>query len=378
MSASSVLHHVRVLEQHGLLAYLGVAFLHQYLWVARHTVPGAEYLSVLAIMASVVVGGYAVGLVVGLVFATVRFLVLSGRDDPVRAARTGREVHSRAYRTPQDAAHLREAGDLIRVVHLTGFLFFGTSAQIADGLRTSVLGVREGACSPRFVVLDLTEVNGVDATAAMGLGRVVQVADGAGAQVVTAGAASEVWAQLEAAGLGRHIPPERRFDTVDAALEHAEDVVLAEAGRHGHVDDPLALLRSSFALPETFAVVQDCMEQVTCAPGEVVVEAGAPGRDLYVVARGRVRVERASGTAGTRVRTLGPGDMLGEGAFYAGRRGAHVHAETEAELHRIDGAQLDRAFANAPEAAADFHRAMARLLSERLGEANRADGALLR
>lgn len=68
------------------------------------------------------------------------------------------------------------------------------------------------------------------------------------------------------------------------------------------------------------------------APGEAIVREGETGTALYVIVRGRVRVEHGSGPASAAVGNLGPGDFFGELALIEDRpRSASVVAVDETE-----------------------------------------------
>lgn len=67
-------------------------------------------------------------------------------------------------------------------------------------------------------------------------------------------------------------------------------------------------------------------------PGETIVREGETGTALYVIARGRVRVERGTGPATAAVGELGPGDFFGELALIEDHpRSATVVAVEETE-----------------------------------------------
>jgi CRP/FNR family transcriptional regulator len=68
------------------------------------------------------------------------------------------------------------------------------------------------------------------------------------------------------------------------------------------------------------------------APGETLVREGDTGTALYVIVRGRVRVERGSGPATAALGELGPGDFFGELALIEDHpRSASVVAVEETE-----------------------------------------------
>lgn len=68
------------------------------------------------------------------------------------------------------------------------------------------------------------------------------------------------------------------------------------------------------------------------SPGDTIVREGDTGTALYVIARGRVRVERGSGPETHAVGELGPGEFFGELALIEDHpRSATVVALQETE-----------------------------------------------
>ncbi|MFD9905030.1 Crp/Fnr family transcriptional regulator [Streptomyces sp. NPDC059063] len=89
------------------------------------------------------------------------------------------------------------------------------------------------------------------------------------------------------------------------------------------------------------------------ARGDTVFGPGDPGDVLFVVVRGRVRLERrAEGAREYAPSLLGPGDVFGElTVFDPSPRGATARALTDTELLSIGSAPLRRWLAAEPDAA---------------------------
>jgi CRP-like cAMP-binding protein len=75
-------------------------------------------------------------------------------------------------------------------------------------------------------------------------------------------------------------------------------------------------------------------------PGEILVEQGAPGRELYLLLDGTLTVV----VDGVKLTELGPGAILGERAVLeGGRRTATLTALTDCTVAVADPGQVDRA-----------------------------------
>jgi diguanylate cyclase (GGDEF)-like protein len=141
--------------------------------------------------------------------------------------------------------------------------------------------------------------------------------------------------------------PQRRFDPASEAFD---DLALFEGAQHEAVGD--ALGRSSVQVAE---------------PGEVVLAANAPNDTVYVVLKGTLRVDLASGENAAGATHLGRGECAGEMSVIDGAStSAAVHAVDRCELLAIDGAQVlllaDRSHAVA--------RNLLRMLSRRIRGTN--------
>lgn len=92
-------------------------------------------------------------------------------------------------------------------------------------------------------------------------------------------------------------------------------------------------------------------------PGAEIYRAGEPGNDMIVVLEGELDV-----VLGDRVlRTLGPGEMVGEMALIDDehKRAATVRAATKATVVPVDARQFDFLVRNHPSFAREVMKAMA-------------------
>jgi CRP-like cAMP-binding protein len=72
------------------------------------------------------------------------------------------------------------------------------------------------------------------------------------------------------------------------------------------------------------------------APETTIIKQGEPGRDLFVVYAGSVRIQQSFGTAAASLDTLGPGALIGEIALLRdGLRTASVVASEDAQVFRL-------------------------------------------
>jgi SulP family sulfate permease len=348
----------------GVLVFLGLAFIVEWVWDKRKVLPRVEYLIVVVILAGIILKGFLPGVVLGLVMAVVLFAVSYGRIELVREVAFGDTYRSNVDRSPAEREALRRLGERVAVFRLNGFVFFGSANALVERIRTRV------EASPlRFLVMDLRRVSGVDSSAVASFVKVSHLAQANGFELVLAGASGAVRAQLERGGVAEggvvaFVPD------LDRGLQRCEDVLLAETSLGGG-DGAWAT--------EMPAGLRPYLEREELPEGAVLIRRDEQPRDVFVLSSGRLRVQTETET-GTpmRLRTIRPGVVVGEVAMYTGaRRTADVVAETPVEVLRLTTAAIERIEAEDPGLASAVHRWLARTLAERLAETQRAVEAVV-
>jgi small-conductance mechanosensitive channel len=100
---------------------------------------------------------------------------------------------------------------------------------------------------------------------------------------------------------------------------------------------------------ETTMLAQAAVSHVF-APGETVIRAGDPGESMFVVHKGKVRVQVNENGRPRTVATLNEGDFFGEMALFTGEpRTANVLALEETEVLEIGHAAMKRVFDTNPD-----------------------------
>jgi SulP family sulfate permease len=349
----------------GVLVFLGLAFMVEWVWDKRKVLPPLEYGVVLVILAVIIGRGYLPGVVVGLVLAVVLFAINYGRIELVREVAFGETYHSNVDRPPAERSALRTMGERVQILRVNGFLFFGSTNGLLELIRK-----RTEADPPRFLVIDLGRVTGVDSSAVVAFVKAMHLAEASGFELVFTGASEAVRRQLARGGI---VASEVvRFEPdLDRGLQRCEEVLLRDEAVQVPEPDGDALA----SMPSGLRVY---LERVELPDGTVVIQQGESPDDVYVLASGRLRVETET-ERGTRMRlrTLRPGVVVGEVAMYSGvPRTADVVAETPSVVLKLSKDSIERMEAEDPELAAALHRWLATTLAGRLGESLKAFDAL--
>lgn len=343
----------------GIVCFLGLGFLTEWLYDAFFQLPRAEYALTVVILVLIALFGILAGVVLGLLIAVGLFVVTYSRINVVKHTLSGATARSRVTRSYAEQRMLRAQGHQLALFQLQGFLFFGTAHDLLERVRAHTLAAGEPPL--RFVLLDFRLVPRVDATAMLSFARLLQLAEARGFTLVFTHLAPPIARQVERELLaGEHAALLRVFPTLDHGLEWCENELLRQA--------PAAAPAPEDLLGLELGPLLDFFEQRSYAPGEHLIRQGDEATDLFFVEDGQVtaQVEGDDG-APTRLESMGRGRMVGELAFFLGqRRTADVVADTPSRVRRITRASLARLRAERPEAAATFYDLVARLLSERV------------
>jgi sulfate permease, SulP family len=352
----------------GMLVFLGLTFIVDWLVDARRRLQLGEYAVVVAILGAIAFRGYLSGMKVGLVASVILFAFNYSRVELVRQVEFGSTYRSNVDRPPAERQALRELADRVLILRVNGFVFFGMATGLVERIRKRV-----EAGSPRFLIVDLRRATGMDSSAVMAIRKVAGLAEATGFELVFTGGPKAVLAKLRHGG----IEPSDwvvRFDPdLDHALQRAEDGLLHDEVRPG-VAEPEA---DGFGgMPVRLMTY---LERTEVAPGAVLLRQGDPSDDLYVLESGRLSVEMTTADGvRMRLRSVNPGVVVGEVAMYLGAtRSADVLAETPSVVFRLSRDAIDRMEASEPDLAAQVHRWLAGTLADRLSDATRAYDALL-
>jgi SulP family sulfate permease len=236
-------------------------------------------------------------------------------------------------------------------------------------------------------------VQGLDASAALGLSKLHQLCVRYRVTLVVSGLRPQQEAVLQQM---RFIPQRevRVVSDLDRGMEWVENRLLAEAagvesltpaepaGNDGEGAVPSVDLRemlSGHFSPEALKVLLGLCEILEVPQETVLIKRGDAGDALYLLERGEVSVMvQLENGERKRLRTLGPGSLVGEMALYSGQpRSADVVAETPCRAYRLSAERFARLEREDPAVVIQFHSFVVRLLAKRLSSASDEIRALL-
>ena len=354
----------------GVLVFLGLAFLVEWVWDKRRVLPPLEYAVVLAILAGIIIWGFLIGVVIGLVLAVVLFAVSYGRIELVREVSFGETYHSNVDRPASERAELRGLTDRVQILRVSGFVFFGSTNRLLEKVRHRV-----EEAPPRFLVIDLWRVTGVDSSAVVSFVKVLSLAEAHGFEVIFTGASDPVRAQLARGGVEETRGLAVFEPDLDRGLQRCEDALLSSPS----LDEAKAAHPAASGPDGLTPGLAAHLERVSVPAGMVLLHQNEPPGDIYVLESGRLAVETSTYDGPRlRLRTLRPGVVVGEVTLYADvPRTADVVAEVPSVVLKIGRAEIERLEREQPEFAATLHRWLATQLAERLTDTMRTFDVLL-
>ncbi len=354
----------------GLLLWIGLSLLYDWLVEAFFKMPRREYLIILLILLVIATVGFLEGVLVGVISAVVLFTLDYSRVDIVKYAATGDAFHSSVERGEEDRRILVAQGRQILILRLQGFVFFGTAHRLQKLVRARLQGA--GQPKLRFLLLDCRSLTGLDSSAVLSFIKIGQLAERSGATVVATNLPARIGHLLANGGFGpKSGLPLRSFEEFDRALEWCEERLLEDAvgARPQAQDDSIeGLLGRALGGPQAAAAMLPYLEKMGVGPNATLIHQGEVSSDLFLVECGRVsvQIETPEGIR-LRLRTMGEGTIVGEIAFYLDQcRSASVVADTDAVVWRLSRDALARMKADDPDIASAFHEHLVRLLATRV------------
>jgi len=377
----------------GVLLYLGASIMIRWLYVARSGLPRSDYLVLVLIVVAIGTLGFLQGVGLGILAAILLFVVRTSLVGVVKRECTGASCRSNVDRPNEHRRELDRAGDHVYVLQLNGYLFFGT----ADRLLQQVRGRATDPAKPPlwYLILDFGRVAGIDSSAVFSFVRMQQLAESRSFVMVLAHLSDTIRSQMEKGGVreqpgaatAKPIPGEakpggvlRVFRDLDHGIEWVENRILERTGQSGAAES--ASLRETldrlFEGKVNLDSLMNYLEREEVPAGGYLVKQGDPPDGMIFIESGRVTVELAlDGGKSVRLRTMQKGTIVGEVGWYMDQpRSASVLADSPTVIHRLSSAAVEEMSRKDPASALAFHACMARLLAERLVQANRSVEAL--
>lgn len=358
-----------------LLMFIGSSMIDDWLIATARRLVRTDWLIVLCIVLTSAAVGILPAIAVGLTLAVLMFAYTAVRLPVIRQSTSAARRRSIRDRSVADTALLQREGHRIRILHLQGSLFFGSVEQMISRIRR----IARHDPGIQSVVIDFAEVSSFDSSACAAMEKLVHVIDAQGIAMHVTGVPEGLVEVFERWGLPmsgadktRHGAAFRLWTTLDQALEHCESALIAQfeegAALQGIGHSLFELGRNHKRCPDLLAL----MERMRLSAGEDLIRAEQQEKDVFFVVSGQLGVHLpASGGAHVRVRSMGPGTIVGEIAYLTGQpRNADVICEEDAEILKLSEATIKRIEAKDRDLAALLMSIFSRALASKLAQTN--------
>ncbi|KKA28253.1 hypothetical protein TD95_005139 [Thielaviopsis punctulata] len=249
-----------------LIFDLGFELLLDAVWLPRKKLKMAEYLTVLAIVLVMGIYDFVVGIGVGVMLAFASLIFQTASVPAIRATYSGDIVTSTVRRNPSQHHYLKQAGQQISIVKLSGYLFFGTIVSVEEKIRAMLDDKAFSERPIRYLIVDMRFVTGLDYSAVEAFNTIGRLIKTKKIELIVSGVdpESQLGRNLRAVGL---VGPEGMgaalLPDLNSALESCEN----------------ELLKTFYASHEAMSLLHD---QQTGTNSLNVPELPAPARNEFI------------------------------------------------------------------------------------------------
>ncbi len=323
----------------GLLLFLGLSMLWEWLVDLRNSMPKIDYGIVLVIVLIVEFFGFLQGIGIGIIISVVIFVFRYSSINVIKNVLDGSILRSNKDRSIADQRLLDYNHERTLILQLQGFIFFGTANSLYEQVR---LMVAEKAESVQYVVMDMSLVQGIDSSAIKSFEKLLQHLYKKGISLALVNV-SPLSSQLFAVtGLtGEKYQLLHFFHNMNDTLEWSEDKILAfeqhrlqqskQDGSHSGADllhvvyeDMMAALDVQILFETIVEKTEQYSEKLDVSEGELLYKQGEVNDDLFFISRGQVVLLETEGEGQQRrIRTLGPWSIIGELGAFMGYHASH-------------------------------------------------------
>jgi len=388
----------------GLVFFLGLSFLVEWVYDAWFKLSKADYMIALLILVAISMLGVMEGVGLGLILALVLFIINYSRISVVKHTLSGANYHSNVKRPRIYHQLLKRRGEWLYILELQGFIFFGTANRLLEQVRQRLDD--SDLPSPRFILFDFRQVNGLDASAALSFVKIKQLAQDQNIVLIFTHLAPQMKLRLERQVLtDEDRSTWRTFADLDHGAEWCEEQIIQVFESVGisaetradkrqletflSRSDKLAnlfeqLTPESQARPQSHPGEMDnlmqYMEHKDVEEGHYLIQQGEEPTGIYFIEEGQATVQMNYDDGRTvRLNTLSAGTIVGEMGLYLGTpASASVVADQSTSIFYLSKKRLQEIEDKDPHITAALHKFIAQLQSERLAHATDTLRALLR
>jgi SulP family sulfate permease len=373
----------------GMLIFLGISFLFEWIYDAWFTLPKLDYFLIWLILIIIATVGFLEGVAVGILVAALLFVLNYSRINVVRHGISGANFASHVIRPRLHQQLVKEKGDGLYILELQGYIFFGTADKL-------VSGIRERISDPdlpkiRYLILDFRLVTGIDSSATLSFSKLKQLAEAQEITLIFTCLSLKIQSQLEKEVYGEdQIDKMLTFPDLDHGVAWCEDKMIEIFTEVGLVAKPktiIDLVEESLShqaedkdwvdmiAPGTAAKpskrasrMLKFLERIEAKEGDHLIDENYEIEGLYFIEEGQISAQLPCGDdPNIELRLLESGTVFGEIDYYAEQSATLCYiASRPSTLYFLSTENLKRMEEEDHELAIAFHRILAGLISKKL------------
>lgn len=305
-----------------VIMILGLDLAFDWLWLHWWRASRADMVTIFVILLTAVTIGFLPSLLVGLIIATIFFIISYSRIDPIANQLDGSMRRSFVERSREEMSYLEKSGKAWHIYELRDYIFFGS----VNGLYNRLSKDLEHPDGPRTCVLSFAAVSGVDSSALFGFSRILDLCNRLDVTLIFTSLSPVVAQQVAYSGQLKSIAI---YNDLDEALIDIETASLSTGFFYrGRQQDLLTGLKSSHPDVDFDAFTK----VIKLVAGEILIEEGMQSKEIFQLNEGKLNAEvcLSDGHQKTVAQFL-PGAVVGELATLANvPRTASIRATTSA------------------------------------------------
>lgn len=368
---SEILLYIPVAVLGGMLMFIGIGFIDEWIVQGLNKFTQAEYLVALLIMVTVILFGFLQGVVLGTFVMLLVFVGTYTRISNIYRAVSAKNLASAVERNPHFTEELFILREHIYVLELTGFLFFGTADSIIKEAKKRL--ENDNMPDLKYLIIDFRRVAGVDSSALLSLNKIIRLAEASTFDVIFSDFADNPSIIRILDDLSASDRLEFSSD-LDHALERAESELLEYAGTtQAFISTVIWMQLVDMGMSKTQAKkLPNYMEKVKYPPETIIMKQGDFADSLYFLELGQVSIFlNFDSETPIRLGTVGMGTVVGEiGFFLEQQRTATVVSDIHAFIWQLSKENLERMKRDDPELGFAFEGMMLRVVAQRLSNSN--------
>ncbi len=363
LGAGNILAYIPRAALGGLILFLGIGMLKQWLWDQRHVVSKIELAQIFLILFLVANFGYLYGFAAGMIISCFIFVITYSQLGLAFPAANLSEFSSSLVRSEGQVNVLKNQGEKIAIYRLNGYVFFGSASKIDAVFKSINIDLLEG------VIIDFSYVSGIDRSAISVFQRILRRYAGTKLHFYLVYSDKNQDLVQSIAPIHADIRQVSYLDSLDNAIVLAEEGLINDSGLISTVEDTFNFLDSPLDR-ENFK--KYCV--LNHAPTNQIIakEGDLDSGEIYFLESGELGIGKwVDGKSLTLARFL-PGSIVGEISFYThSARTATIQTLCPSSFYMLNFESLEKMRLDDPALATQLDLMVIKKLSNSLQRSNK-------